>query len=211
MVMTNSSMAQTTASLTHLVKMSEPFYTTIIMAIMGKINFNCKIILIMIVILVTAVGSEPISDAQSSVVGIGFALVSNLCYALRNTGTKYFYPEESTKSATTLEGFAALSFGGLLSLIPTWLFSYILGYDQYSSLVTSSSSQVHYFLIISSISHALYNIISLTIILSFFNPVQHAMLNVVKRTSIILVFYIFSQRPFTVWNSVLLLVWLVFG
>merc|ERR1719483_1385488 len=84
MLMTNSSMAQTTASLTHLVKMSEPFYTTIIMAIMGKISFNCRIIFIMMIILVTAIGSEPISDARSSLVGIGFALISNLCYALRN-------------------------------------------------------------------------------------------------------------------------------
>jgi len=202
MLMTNSSMAQTTASLTHLVKMSEPFYTTIIMAIMGKISFNCKIIFIMIIILATAIGSEPISDAHSSLIGIGFALVSNLCYALRNTGTKYFYSEESSKSATTLEGFAALSFGGFLSLVPTWIGSCLLGYDNYPFLLTSSNNQINYFLIISSISHALYNIISLTIILSFFNPVQHAMLNVGKRTSIVLVFYIFSQRPFTILNLI---------
>ena len=202
MMMTNSSMAQTTASLTHLVKMSEPFYTTIIMAIMGKINFNCKIIFIMMIILAAAVGSEPISDARSSLFGIGFALVSNLCYALRNTGTKYLYSEESSKSATTLDGFAAISFGGLLSLVPMWIFSYLFGYDNYSDLLTSSNDQLNYFLIISSISHALYNIISLTIILSFFNPVQHAMLNVGKRTSIIIVFYIFSQRPFTIFNLI---------
>merc|ERR1719206_548906 len=202
MLMTNSSMAQTTASLTHLVKMSEPFFTTIIMAVMGRLQFNCKIILIMIIILITAIGSEPISEAHSSTVGIFFALISNLCYALRNTGTKYFFSEDSSKSATTLDGFAALSVGGLLSLLPLWVFSYSLVYDNYFPLLSDKNSDLRFFLFISSISHALYNIISLTIILLFFNPVQHAMLNVGKRTSIVLVFYIFSQRHFTALNFV---------
>merc|ERR1711892_194009 len=83
-----------------------------------------------------------------------------------------------------------------------WIGSCLLGYDNYPFLLTISNNQINYFLIISSISHALYNIISLTIILSIFNPVQHAMLNVGKRISIVLVFYIFSQRPFTILNLI---------
>ena len=196
MLMTNSSMAYTTASLTHLVKMTEPFFTTIIMVIMGRLQLSCKIIVIMILILLTAVGSEPITDANSSLVGLLFALISNLCYAMRNTGTKYLFPEESSKSVTTLDGFAALSVGGLLSLIPAWIFSCSLGHHNYSSLLSDNN----FFIFISSISHALYNIISLTIILLFFNPVQHALLNVGKRTSLVLVFYIFSQRFFAPLN-----------
>ena len=202
MLMTNSSMSQTTASLTHLIKMSEPFYTTIIMAVMGKINFNFKILLIMIIILVTAAGSEPITEASSSMVGIGFALASNLFYALRNIGTKYFYPEDSSKSATTLDGFASISVGGLISLIPAWVVSYIFGFDKFIDITDIDESNLNYIIFISATSHALYNIISLTIILAYFNPVQHAMLNVGKRTSIVLVFYIFSQRPFTVFNLI---------
>eukprot|EP00091_Calanus_sinicus_P011314 TRINITY_DN25657_c0_g1_i1.p1 TRINITY_DN25657_c0_g1~~TRINITY_DN25657_c0_g1_i1.p1 ORF type:complete len:170 (-),score=33.01 TRINITY_DN25657_c0_g1_i1:76-585(-) len=123
MMMTNSSMANTTASLTHLIKMSEPFYTTIIMAIMGKMNFNWKILLVMSLIIATAIGSEPMSDVQSSIVGILFALASNMCYSLRNIGTKYFFPEDSSESKTTVAGFAAISFGGLLSLVPVWISS----------------------------------------------------------------------------------------
>ena len=62
MMMTNRRMAETTASLTHLVKMSEPFYTTTIMATMGNINFNCMIIFTMMIILIKGAGLEPISD-----------------------------------------------------------------------------------------------------------------------------------------------------
>jgi len=90
----------------------------------------------------------------------------------------------------------------LLSLVPIWVVSYILGHDNYSGLMTSTHDQIYYFFVISTISHVLYNIISLTVILSLFNPVQHAMLNVGKRTSIVLVFYFFSQRPFTIFNLV---------
>merc|ERR1711892_869105 len=95
-----------------------------------------------------------------------------------------------------------------------WIGSCLLGYDNYPFLLTISNNQINYFLIISSISHALYNIISLTIILSFFNPVQHAMLNVGKRTSIVLVFYIFSQRPPTILNlmsAILCLIVIIVG
>merc|ERR1711892_354932 len=95
-----------------------------------------------------------------------------------------------------------------------WIGSCLLGYDNYPFLLTISNNQINYFLIISSVSHALYNIISLTIILSIFNPVQHAMLNVGKRTSIILVFYIFSQRPFTILNlmsAILCLIVIIVG
>ena len=85
MLMTNGSMSQTTASLTHMVQMSEPFCTAILMAVLGKISFNFKILIIMSIILATAVGSEPLSDDQSSMLGI----LSNLFFALRNIGTKY--------------------------------------------------------------------------------------------------------------------------
>lgn len=39
-LLTNSSMAATTASLTHLVKMSEPLYTVLILVTIGRLKFR---------------------------------------------------------------------------------------------------------------------------------------------------------------------------
>ena len=200
MLMTNGSMSQTTASLTHMVKMSEPFCTAILMAVLGKISFNFKILIIMSIILATAVASEPLSDAQSSMLGIFFALLSNLFFALRNIGTKYCNTDDSSSSKTTLEGFATISFGGFLSLIPLWIITCAFGFNNFSSFL--ADEEIQYALLASSFGHILYNIISITIILAIFNPVQHAMLNVAKRTSIVIVFYIFAQHHLSILNLV---------
>ena len=42
--------------------------------------------------------------------------------------------------------------------------------------------------------------ISLTIVLSTFNPVQHSLLNVGKRISIVIALFVFSQRSFSMVN-----------
>ena len=39
-----------------------------------------------------------------------------------------------------------------------------------------------------------YNVVSITCVLSAFNPLQHAFLNVAKRVTIVLVFYLLVQR-----------------
>ena len=45
---------------------------------------------VLVLVLLSALGSEPLSHAQASLAGILLALGSNLCYAVRNVGTKYF-------------------------------------------------------------------------------------------------------------------------
>ena len=49
-------------------------------------------------------------------------------------------------------------------------------------------------LLLSSLCHAVYNIVSLTLVLAVFSPVQHSLLNVGKRISIVIALYVFSQR-----------------
>ena len=46
-LMTNSSLAVSSASLTHLIKMSEPVFTSFILAALGRIIINCDLVLIM--------------------------------------------------------------------------------------------------------------------------------------------------------------------
>ena len=46
--MTNSSLAVSSASLTHLIKMSEPVFTSLILAALGRLSLNCDLVFIMI-------------------------------------------------------------------------------------------------------------------------------------------------------------------
>ena len=55
---------------------------------------------------------------------------------------------------------------------------------------------------VSTICHAVYNVFSLTMVLAIFNPVQHSLLNVGKRISIVIALYLFSQRNFNIINIV---------
>ena len=57
-------------------------------------------------------------------------------------------------------------------------------------------------LLISSLCHAVYNTVSLTLVLAVFNPVQHSLLNVGKRISIVIALYVFSQRVLSPGNIV---------
>ena len=61
-------------------------------------------VIIIAAILTTAVGSEPWSDAQTSLFGIILALGSNVCFALRNIGTKYYSEKDETERKTSIQG-----------------------------------------------------------------------------------------------------------
>ena len=55
----------------------------------------------------------------------------------------------------------------------------------------------HLFLAATGLFHPIYNIISLTVILSMFSPIQHALLNVAKRVTVVLGFLIFTYSTST--------------
>ena len=78
-----------------------------------------------------------------------------------------------------------MSLAGFFSLLPLWLY---LTITSEISIKTSKS------FFIACLSHAAYNIISITLVLSVFDPLQHALLNVIKRVSIVLVFYLLVQK-----------------
>ena len=48
----------------------------------------------------------------------------------------------------------------------------------------------HALMLFMGVFHATYNIISMTIILTLFSPIQHALLNVAKRVTVVLGFFI---------------------
>ena len=185
--MTNASLGLSSASLTHMIKMSEPLVTSILMMVLGKVSFSFELLSIIVTIIITALGSEAASTASSSMPGVLLALGSNICLASRNTGLKYFFTEgnNKNKSKTTPEGFAMMYLAGFLSLLPLWL---------YVSLTSEIIIKTDVSFFAACVSHAVYNIVSITCVLSVFDPLQHALLNVVKRVSIVLVFYLLVQK-----------------
>ena len=68
------------------------------------ISFNYNLVIIIAAILTTAVASEPWSESQTSVLGIFLALGSNVCFALRNIGSKYFSVKDEAQGKTTIQG-----------------------------------------------------------------------------------------------------------
>ena len=78
-----------------------------------------------------------------------------------------------------------MSLAGFFSLLPLWL---------YLSITSEISIKTNKSFFIACLSHAAYNIISITLVLSVFDPLQHALLNVIKRVSIVLVFYLLVQK-----------------
>ena len=186
-LMTSASLGLSSASLTHMIKMSEPLVTSSLMMILGKVSFSVELLSVIVTIIITALGSEAASTASSSLTGVLLALGSNICLALRNTGLKYLFTEDigKGKSKTTIEGFAMISLAGFLSLLPLWL---------YLSLTSEILIKTDGSFYAACLSHAVYNIISITCVLSVFDPLQHALLNVVKRVSIVLVFYLLVQK-----------------
>ena len=65
----------------------------------------------------------------------------------------------------------------------------------YKLINLSRTSQL--FLATTGLFHPIYNIISLTVILSMFSPIQHALLNVAKRVTVVLGFLIFTYSTST--------------
>ena len=132
--------------------------------------------------------------------GILLALGSNVCFALRNIGTKYYDDGESSQSKTTIEGFAAISLTGFIALIPVGFIFICYSYIQETQLEMIDTNP---YLLLSAVSHVVYNLISLTAVLVMFDPLQHALLNVAKRVSIVLVFYLFVQQIVNPFNSLM--------
>lgn len=127
---------------------------------------------------------------KGSTAGIVMALGSNVLFALRNVKTKYAASEDQI-NLTSIPGFSLLSLTGFFCLLPTYFITSIHGgfpKDFQQHLINS------HFLFLSSVCHVVYNAVSLTVVLSMFNPLQHAFLNIAKRVSIVLVFYIFVQQ-----------------
>ena len=61
---------------------------------------------VLVAAMVTAIGSEPGTLEATSFAGVGLALLSNLCYAFRNTGMKLV-----CKTKVTVDDFGRLSAG----------------------------------------------------------------------------------------------------
>ena len=183
--------------------------------------------------MVTAIGSEPgslqarhmrhhvtkqylwITTQASSLAGVGLALLSNLCYALRNTGMKMV-----CKGKLNVADFGLLSAVGFIILTLPMVFLLCVRTKAFLEMFNTiiSLDNLHRAMVmLSGVFHATYNIISMTIILTMFSPIQHALLNVAKRVTVVLGFFIVtfstssSVSAFNVFSAVSCIVIIVFG
>ena len=158
--------------------------------------------------MVTAIGSEPgslqarhmrhhvtkqylwITTQASSLAGVGLALLSNLCYALRNTGMKMV-----CKGKLNVADFGLLSAVGFVILTLPMAFLLCVrtkAFLEMFNTIVSLDDLHHAMMVLAGVFHAIYNIISMTIILTMFSPIQHALLNVGKRVTVVLGFFIIT-------------------
>ena len=124
------------------------------------------------------------------------------------------------KGKLNVGDFGLLSAVGLLILILPAGFLLCVRFDavlQMFSAVLSLDDLHHALMIFSGVFHAIYNIISMTIILTMFSPIQHALLNVAKRVTVVLGFFIVtfstasSVSPLNVFSAVSCITIIVFG
>ena len=132
---------------------------------------------------------------------------------------KFFYLY-LCKGKLNVGDFGLLSAVGLLILsLPTVFLLCVRSDDvlQMFYAVLSLDNLHHALLISSGVFHAIYNIISMTIILTMFSPIQHALLNVAKRVTVVLGFFIVtfstasSVSPLNVLSAVSCITIIVFG
>ena len=159
-------MSMANATLTHMIKMAEPLCTMLGMMLIGQTNLDLKLMVIMMLVIVSALGSQPAaSNIVGSVTGIFMALGSNMFYASRNVGSK----SSKENSSTTLAGFTNVSLCGVIALLPLLIISLMTLQNDESNLY---KNDINYLLVTSSISHCVYSLISLAVILAMFDPIQ---------------------------------------
>ena len=154
------------ATLTHMIKMAEPLCTMLGMMLVGHSELDFKLMVIMILVIVSAFGSQPTaSNIVGSASGILMALGSNTFYASRNVGSK----TSKEKCSTTLAGFTNLSMSGVIALLPLLAISHLIPPNDESDL---NKNRINILTATSSISHCIYSLLSLAVILAMFNPIQ---------------------------------------
>ena len=192
-VLTNGSMATANATLTHLIKMAEPLFTMLGMILITSMKMDLRLFLIMVLVTVSACGSQPVSEMTGSSQGAILALGSNTLYAIRNIQAKI----KQSGHGASITGFASISLSALIALFPIQIGLTVMGSMKLAR--NSLIGQNMYMLCISSISHCAYSMISITVILAAFDPLQHALLNTVKRMVIVAAFALLTMSN---WNFI---------
>ena len=159
-------MSMANATLTHLIKMAEPLFTMLGMILVGQSKLDFKLMVILMLAIVSAFGSQPgASNFVGTATGIFMALGSNIFYASRNVGSK----TSKENCSTSLAGFANLSLSGVITLLPLHAISLLTTQNDEPNLDKNS---INYLVATSSISHCVYSLLSLAVILAVFNPIQ---------------------------------------
>ena len=194
-------------SIINLLWISEPLITALIMVLVGKITFNLFFIPVIIVILVSAFGSEEFSPDQYTTMTTSMIVIELICYSFRNIGIKYLTDSETNEdykngdaekndddeaevNHASLEGVAGMFVCGLISLIPVWIYLISNG----TVTMTEVWDRLDPLALVVALCHVNITFISLALVLAMFDPVKHALLNVGKNITIVLMFHLFIHQ-----------------
>ena len=173
-------------------------FTAVFSVITRNIVLNIKSIIQLSLISVLMFYSIPNPNTFSLFTIV--VISSGISFAITNTGVRYG-EDPKGKERTTIEGFSMLAFGGFLSLLPLVFFMFCFDGNFITFLnITANNWNIIELLIMSSVGHMLSNIISITVILDLFNPVQHALLNAGKAALIVLCSNIVMKPYITSFN-----------
>ena len=132
------------------------------------------------------------ADTRFNIWGVDIGMISNTAFPIRNIYVKKL----SEVWDSSLHKYAVISICGVFFLLPILLVKVIIHQGVVSVRLSES--------LISGVFHCTYNLVSIKVLESF-NPVTHAILNMLKRFFVVTTNIMYFHTPIS-WNMVISLV-----
>ena len=193
-------------SFTHIVKAGEPFFTSVLSAVLLKQYMPAPVYATLLPV-VAGVGLASLKELSFSWLSFGTAMGSNTASALRGIFSKRLMgkPQGQNMNATNL--YAVLTIMGALMLTPL---AYIIEGNQWSAAIQTAISNpditkktLSIWALLSGLYYYTYNEVAF-LTLDNVNPVTHAVGNTIKRVVIIIASVIVfktSMSPLSIFGS----------
>lgn len=193
-------------SFTHIVKAGEPFFTSVLSAVLLKQYMPAPVYATLLPV-VAGVGLASLKELSFSWLSFGTAMGSNTASALRGIFSKRLMgkPQGQNMNATNL--YAVLTIMGALMLTPL---AYIIEGKQWSAAIQTAISNpditkktLSIWALLSGLYYYTYNEVAF-LTLDNVNPVTHAVGNTIKRVVIIIASVIVfktSMSPLSIFGS----------
>ena len=177
---TNAAYAAVSSSMTLIVKACEPLSIKVFMYILNRQKTAYVHVSSLLLMCIGAFMFVSV-DVSFNIFGASAAIIANLFFSVRNIIIK-----TNRSCCIPLYDYTYLSAYGFVILVPVVVIKYVVFHDIPRLSILESS--------ISGISHALYNIASISV-LEHVSPMTHAVLNLSKRIFAIIINIMYFHTP----------------